>query len=59
LMARSRRACPEHAEGTPRMLILPMLFGPFQPLKPAPGGTAKSFPGAENKNCKLLVMSGG
>jgi hypothetical protein len=32
LMARSRR--------TSTVLVLPMPFGPFQPLKPAPGGPA-------------------
>jgi len=36
LMARSRR--------TPRMLILPMPLGAFQPPKPAPGGPATVFP---------------
>jgi hypothetical protein len=36
LIARSRR--------TPRVLILPMPFGAFQPLKPAPGGPATIFP---------------
>ena len=36
LVARSRR--------TPRVLILPMPFGAFQPLKPAPDGPATIFP---------------
>jgi hypothetical protein len=36
LMARSRR--------TPRVLILPVPFGAFQPLKPAAGGPATLFP---------------
>jgi len=35
-MARSRR--------TPRVLISPMPFAAFQPLKPAPGGPATIFP---------------
>ena len=34
LMARSRRACPEHSRGNPED-ILPMPFGAFQPPKPA------------------------
>jgi hypothetical protein len=34
-MARSRR--------TSAVLILPMLLGPFRPLKPAPGGPATVF----------------
>jgi hypothetical protein len=36
-----------------------MPFGPFQPLKPAPGGPATIFPGADNKDCWHLAMSGG
>jgi hypothetical protein len=32
---------------TPRVLIFLMLFGAFQPLKPAPGEPATSFPWAE------------
>jgi hypothetical protein len=38
--ARSRR--------TPRMLILSMLFGAFQPPKAEPGGSAAVFPGQNN-----------
>jgi hypothetical protein len=41
------------------MLILPMLFGAFQPPKPAPLDRPRSFPRAENKNCQHIAMSGG
>jgi hypothetical protein len=37
---------------------LPMPFGAFQTPKPAPGGPVTVFPGAENKNCEHLAMSG-
>src|SRR5580704_116642 len=47
LMARSRR--------TPRMPILPMPFGAFQPPKPAPVGPATVFPwGREQETASIL-----
>ncbi len=46
-MARSRR--------TPRVLILPMLPGAFQPLKPAPGVPAKLEGFTAPCGCKRLL----
>ena len=38
-------------EGTPAVLILPRLFGAFQPPKPAPGGATTVFsPGPRTRN---------
>ncbi len=34
-----------------------MPFAPFQPPKPAPGGPATVFPGAENKNWQRLLWT--
>jgi hypothetical protein len=42
--AESEEPVPNAAEGTPRVPILPMLLVPFQPPKPAPGGSATAFP---------------
>jgi hypothetical protein len=42
LMARSRR--------TPRVLVLPMPLGAFQPRSPHLADSPRSFPGAENKS---------
>jgi hypothetical protein len=37
------------------VLVLPTPLGAFQPLKPAPGGPPRFFPGAENENIRTAI----